>query len=242
MKRILSILLFIFSSHLFAEPLIIGTMSYDPPYEQQINNKNDFTGFDIEIMNAICKRINRECRFKAVEFSDLLTELNAGQIDLAISAISITKERKKKALFSLPYFVSEVQFMALKSTDINSIKGLKGNKIGILEGSSPLENFINDAYGVNANKIVTYAKITDLIQALADKKINLVLMDAFYAEYWLTTGQSPFKTIGKAFPLGIGYGIMTTKNNQSLIAEINKALIEIEADGTYIEIYSRYFN
>ena len=99
MKPLIIILLFV-SSLAMADPLRIGTLYFYPPFAEQDDEKGDFSGFDIDLMKEICKKINRECVFKGMNFVDLFPALDSGKIDLAIGAISITVKRKYKYLFS----------------------------------------------------------------------------------------------------------------------------------------------
>lgn len=230
----------LFTSSAMSKPLIVGTMLFEPPYEQQLATK-DFTGFDIDLMRAICARLHKECVFKGSDFSQIFDDLQSKKIDIAISALIITENRKKEFIFSIPYLASQVQFITLTENPIQATVNLNGNKVGILKGAYPAANYLRKNYGDNV-AIIPYPALPELLEALSDKKVDLLLVDAFYGDYWITTPQSPFKVVGDKILLGSGYGIMTTAKNAALIKDINRALLSIQADGTYAEIYSRYFH
>lgn len=129
----------------YALTLTIGTLSYNPPFEIQVNNsskKNEFYGFEIELIDEICKRINAKCQYKPLLFEQILSEVNSGAIDLGIGSINITPERSERFLFSLPYKASYHQFLVPSNSNIKKIDDLKGKTIGIHLGSPTADYLI----------------------------------------------------------------------------------------------------
>ncbi len=235
---LVSIVSFFISTSLSAGVITIGTSSYDPPFEMIANKTGDFVGFEVDLMNAICKRLNETCHYKALTFEQILSETQAGSIDLAISGISITLDRQKVYLFSLPYLVSDAQLLANSDVSINTLNDIAGKRIGVEAGTVfralATEQFKNTT-------IVEYTTQNDLFQALANKNVDLIVLDKFSAQYWVDNNQGLFKTVEKSIPVGVGYGIMANKSQTALISRINQVLIAMENDGTYLTLYQRYF-
>lgn len=126
----------------YALSLVIGTLSYNPPFETQVNDsskKNEFYGFEIELMDEICERINAKCQYKPLLFEQILAEINSGAINLGIGSINITPERSERFLFSLPYKASYHQFLIPSNSNIKKIDDLKGKTIGIHLGSPTID-------------------------------------------------------------------------------------------------------
>lgn len=73
-----------------------------PPFEY--NDHGDIKGFDIELGLLIAKKLGREARFNAMQFSSILPALTTGQVDAAISTITITEQRKENFDFTEPYY------------------------------------------------------------------------------------------------------------------------------------------
>lgn len=119
-----SLLLVIPFYRAYALNLTIGTLSYNPPFETQVNDsskKNEFYGFEIELMDEICERINAKCQYKPLLFEQILAEINSGAINLGIGSINITPERSERFLFSLPYKASYHQFLIPSNSNIKKL-------------------------------------------------------------------------------------------------------------------------
>lgn len=233
-----SVIGFLISAPLFAGVLTIGTLSYDPPFGMMINKTGNFFGFEMDLMNAICKRLNETCRYKALTFEQLLSETQAGKIDLAVAGISITLERQQMYLFSLPYLASNAQLLANVNSPIKNFQDVIEKRIGI-EAGTVFKMLAQQQF--KNSKLVEYSTQSDLFEALANKSVDIIILDKFSAEYWVDNNQGLFKTVEKGIPVGIGYGVMANKNQGVLIERINQALIDIENDGTYLSIYQQYF-
>lgn len=233
-------LVFFFPS-IHAAPLTIGTIAYNPPFETMVNvNKTQqFFGFDISLMREICKRIQRECTFKRVLFHDMPDLLNSGEIDLAVGAIIITPERRLNFLFSLPYKKSTLQYMTLNHSDITHINELQDKIVGIYKGS-PSEAFVLKQFNDDI-KLKSFINSMDLLYALDYKQVNAIITNRTQADYWVANNQDTYQLLGPEFPIGEGYGIMAKFGRTDLMNKINKALIAIEKDGTYLNLYKSSF-
>lgn len=233
------LMLILLNSTLYAEKLIIGTRPFVPPFEMMYDTKNNFSGFEIDLMMGICKEIEADCTFKRLPFRQLFAQVLTGQIDLAISAISITDERAQTYLFSLPYFQSSSQFLTNTNSGINVIDDVRGRRAGV-EGGTLARSLIESRFNDNTVKISEYPNSQDLLQALINKKVDVILIATETARYWVTNNSS-LKLLDIPIPDGLGFGIMTSPLRGALIQRINKALIKIQNDGRYIQWYNRYF-
>ena len=238
MKFVLILLIF-FSTVSLAEPLVIGTHHFYPPFVEQDDKNGDFSGFDIDLMKAICKKINKQCIFKGMNFVDLLPALETGKVDLTIGAISITVRRKYKYLFSYPYLASYVQYIALSSNPIQSSKNIQDITVGMLEGTISRQ-ILKAAHG-NKITVKPYISLDNLIADLKNKEIELALIDGFTSDYWISASEGTLKTVGDAIRVGNGYGIAALPDKQQLMQSINQAIVDLEKEGTYLRIYENYF-
>ena len=80
-----------------------------------------------------------------------------------------------------------------------------------------------------------------MILALINKQIDGAFEDEIALNYWSQQNSGVFKKLGKPIFIGSGFGIMSIPNNMFLIESINKILTQMENDGTYIQIYNKYF-
>lgn len=243
MKRLFLTLLLIISV-IPAQALVIGTTSNYPPLSSSADNSNHFFGFEIDIMTAICQRIKQSCTFKPILSSAVLSELLAQSVDLAIAGIIIPSEKVDGYIFSLPYLVSNAQFITEKKSVINNPAAIKNKRVGVrhgtLMGGHMFGDIVTKIYQGQVT-IVDFPTINDAFAALTNENIDVVFTNAVAADYWLANNGDFYKLVGPRISVGNGYGIMANQGQEPLIAQINQALLSIQADGTYATIYSRYF-
>lgn len=237
------IIAFVFISpplHAVGEPLIVGIESFTPPFTIQVANQEIY-GFNIDMMNELCKTIQRTCEFKIMEFDDLLPALVDKQIDVAVSSITITAERSKIVDFTIPYLLSYSRFLTRHSTESHqpfSLELLTDKRIGIEEGSIFGEQL--SEMGVKNPIIIKYPTEGDMVEALRDDEIDFILLDNPDALYWEANSSGAFTVIGKPFMYGYGFGIAVNPDNKALLQSLNQAIIQYQGSKEYKAHYDRY--
>lgn len=201
----------------------VGVNNFSPPFIMRTGS-NGYYGFDISMMLYICKNINRTCKFHSMRFEDLLDAVEAGRIDVAVSAITITYERSQHVNFSNPYLPSTSRFLGLINYKDKRVtkKFITGKKIGIKQGSI----FAKQLKRLNLQgvRLYEYTYDSQLIDALSSKKVDLVLTDNATAVYWQYHSSEKMIAIGKPIKYGFGYGIASNLRDKDLHQEINMAL------------------
>lgn len=244
MRHLFFLMVLFISSSFAAQRLIIGTTSQYPPLASQSDQKNHFFGFEIDIMNAICDRLQVQCEYKPLVVSTIAPQLIAGHIDMAIAAISIPSIPIEGFIFSLPYLQSSAQFMTLKQSAINEPRDIRNKRVGVrrgpIERGRLFENFILRMYN-NELTVVEYLTMSDLLTALSNKDVDLIFANAVAVNYWYVNNENFYKLIGTKIPIGNGYGIISTTKYSTLMPLINEALRAMMGDGTYLRIYMDYF-
>lgn len=222
-----------------AKTLTVGTPEYNPPFVMA-SDKNHYIGFDVDILTEICHRISTPCTFIPLAFGDIFTDLTNGRIDLAIGGVTITLARDKQFLFSLPYLPSYGQYVVKYGSKIQRIDDTAGKTVGVAIESA-YEDLLTNKLGKNVT-IKTYDFHSQLFDALTSNEVDAILTDRASAESWFANTTNSYTLLGKPIPIGFGYGILANKDANELITQINKALLSMEADGTYLKIYEIYFN
>ena len=221
-----------------ARVLRIGTLPFNPPFEMQADSEHHLYGFDMDVMYSLCKRMKVKCVFKLMAFEKLFTELYEGDIDIAIGGITITDFRQKQYIFSLPYMVSYARFLAMRDSPIQTIAQIRGKVVGV-ESGTLFKALAQNLYQNNV-KVKEFKTVSSLMQAMLDHDVDIILIDNAAAMYWLIQNSDELKLIGRKIKLGIGIGIMSVKKNRPIIDLINKILLNMESDGSYMTIYKRY--
>ncbi|QEY51232.1 transporter substrate-binding domain-containing protein [Legionella longbeachae] len=239
MKILITLLLYtLMSTSLFADKLIIGTSTFNPPMEMRATKNNVFTGFEIDLLNEICHRIKATCVYEPMTFEEIMKAVATGKIDLGIDGFFITQERLAYYSFSLPYLQTQAQLLTTIDSNIDITNVNTGKRIGI-EAGTVFKSILEQKY--DNIKVISYNNQQNMLRDLADHDIDLIMFDFIGASYWVHTNPDNFKLVGKPIPFGMGYGIIANPNQEALLARINSALDAMAKDGTYSSIYSRYF-
>ena len=232
----IAIFLIFTSSH--ALTLTVASPEYNPPFIIS-NGQNQPNGFDAQILLEICHRISAKCIFKPMTYGQIYTAVKNNKVNLAIGAITISLNRDKIYLFSLPYLQSYGQYIVKSTSNIHSLTDLPGKTFGV-EKDGVYETMIENQFS-STSKIKSYALHTQQLAALANGQVDVLLLDKATADYWYANSDNNFRLLGTPIQYGYGYGILAPKGNDQLISKINEALLNMQDDGTYLKIFSTYF-
>ncbi|WNZ23692.1 basic amino acid ABC transporter substrate-binding protein [Leptolyngbya sp. NK1-12] len=207
-----------------------------PPFEMKAAD-GSLTGFDIDLINAIGGTAGFIIDFDEMVFDDLIRSIYGNQTDVAISAITINRDRAERVSFSRPYFKSGLAIaVAANNTDITSVQSLQGKRIGVQRGTTSEAQ----SQAIPNAKVRQTASAPEALQALAKGEVDAVINDAPVTTYLINSGAVPgLKLI--APPLTEEYyGIATPKDSPNL-EKINAALTTLFNNGTYAQIYKKWF-
>jgi ABC-type amino acid transport substrate-binding protein len=233
---------------LAAEPLVVGTDCNYAPYSSK-DEAGNLVGFEIDLANEIGKRLGREVAFECTPFDSAIASLNTHKFDALFDTLSITEERKKQVDFTVPYRSNAARFgttagFAVEPFDAQgrpNIAGLEGKVIG-LQGATVYEAYVAKAFpGV---KVLIHEKLPNLYEDLKAGRADLVI--ASTSNIWgglISKDEAAFKFIGPdiedpAFGEGVGGAV---RKGDPLLADLDKALKEIIADGTFEAVNRKWF-
>src|SRR5215213_11001004 len=94
-----------------ADKLVVGAYPSNPPWEAK-NEKGEFEGFEVDLVKAIAKKLNREVDIQDLGFQALFAATSSGRIDMAISTITINDERLQNQSFTQPYYNSDIALVS----------------------------------------------------------------------------------------------------------------------------------
>jgi polar amino acid transport system substrate-binding protein len=217
-----------------SEPLTVGSDIPYPPFEQ--GKPGNYTGFDIELMEAIGEKIGRKAEFQDTSFETIFRDVAQGKFEAVISAATITEEREKAVDFSNPYYLSEQAVLVEEGSDIQSFEDLEGKTVAAQQGTTGLELSKEKA---NASEIRPYPEGPDAVNALKAGTVEAVVIDAPVAQN--AVEKSGGVEIAEKVPTEEEYGIAVAQGESDLLEEINTGLKEVMDDGTYKKIYEKWF-
>jgi glutamine transport system permease protein len=216
----------------------IGTDLTFAPFEFQ-NEKNEYVGIDIDLLNAIAKDQGFAVDLRPLGFDSSLQGVQSNQLDGMIAGMSITDERKENFDFSDPYFDSGIQMAVAKDNqDIKTYEDLKGKTVGAKVGTESARFLENNQkkYGYS---VKNYDDASGLYGAVRNGTVAAIFDDYPVLGYAISNGED-MKLVGEP-EKGASYGFAVKKGqNQELLAKFNAGLKELKASGKYDEIVATY--
>jgi cystine transport system substrate-binding protein len=207
-----------------------------PPFNFKENNQ--LTGFEVELAKALAEKMGLKAEFSTTEWSAMLAGLQAGKYDIAINQVGITDKRKESFDFSEPYTISSPQLI-IRSNETRAFKSLddlKGKKLGLGQGT----NYADIAKAVGGIDVRTYPGSQEYLQDLALGRIDAALNDSLLIPYIVKKTKLPLKA---GAPLGDleKSGIAFVKGNPKFKTSLNKALADLQAEGSFAKISKKWF-
>jgi ABC-type amino acid transport substrate-binding protein len=236
----------VISSGILLKEQGVLTVGLDVPYEPMefFDAKGNIVGIDADIAKEIAKKLKVKLVLKDINWDDLFPAVKNGDVDLALSAITITPERSKEMLFSNPYFDGGQVIIARKSdvSNIHTLSDLIGKKVGAQPETT---SYTETAKVVGESSMVPYASFdsTDtsgITYDLVQGTIDAVITD-YLAATGLTKDNTSLTIVGEPFTMEF-YGIATKLGNQELITEVNDVINDMKSSGKLKEIKTAWIN
>lgn len=216
----------------------IGTPNYDPPFVVK-NATNVITGYDIDLMKKICKRLNWDCEFVPMRYLNLFPSLQNNTIDFAVGALVIHPQPENPVIYSLPYLTCAAGFLVKTDSKINNVSELQGKAVGAVRGKAYIHYLLGHFPGQMT--VIPYDRFSVVALDFYNGKIDAIFMNYLSALYLQHQYPDNIKVLSEQFNVGDGLGIATLPTNRDKIEQINKVLLEFEADGTFADLYNYNF-
>ncbi|GLV49024.1 amino acid ABC transporter substrate-binding protein [Thermus sp. LT1-2-5] len=214
----------------------IGTEGAFPPFNY-FDEKNQLTGFEIDLGNALAKKLGLKPVWITQAFDSLLIQLNQGRFDFVIASHGITEERAKAVDFTNPHYCTGGVIVSKKGGPTTA-KDLQGKVVGVQIGTTYMEA-AQKIPGIK--QVRTYQKDPDALQDLLAGRLDAWITDRFVAkeaikerklENTLQLGELVFEE---------KVAMAVAKGNKSVLDALNGALAELMKDGTYAQISKKWF-
>jgi len=215
--------------------LKVGSDITYAPFEF-MDEKQQPTGFDIELINALGKDMGYQIKLETTAFDGLIPALQAGKYGAVISAMTITDDRAKSVQFSNKYFKT-VQYIAMKKgSNFKTLADLKGKKVGVQLNTTG--QFDVEQKGMTPKK---YDTTPDAINDLLNGGVDAVVADSPVVLWFQAQNPSAQIDSVEADVDQEYYGIAMKQGNTELATRINASLKKLIDNGTYNEIYKKWF-
>lgn len=215
--------------------LTVGVSADYAPFEFFKDGK--MVGFDIDLMNEIGKRLNKEINFKDMSFDAILGSLSTNRIDAAISSITPTNQRRKSVDFSNEYIKSKRILVCKATSSIESASDLASETIGVQSGSEH-ETYANSTLTEDVNvKVKSLTKVPDLIQDMEIGNVSCLILGIAEAEA-IKESRPNIKLINLPGEVQ-GFSIAFPKGSP-LKDQVNEILAAMEADKSLDALKERW--
>jgi polar amino acid transport system substrate-binding protein len=218
--------------------LTVCTDAPYPPMEYEENG--EYTGFDIELMRAIAADNGLELAVNNIGFDPITSgiAMESGECDIAAASITITEEREANIDFSVAYFTADQSLLVKKDSGFATLADLAGQRLGVQTGTT------GEIYaGENApddTEIVSFENPGDLFTALAAGDIAGILQDIIPNA--AAAAEDASIAIIETYPTAEEYGFAVKEEGaENVLAAVNSSIEKLRGDGTYQEIYDRFF-
>jgi octopine/nopaline transport system substrate-binding protein len=223
-----------------------------PPWNER-RADGSLSGFDIDLVHALCQAIDETCEIVTAGFSGMVDAVAAGELDAIVSGIAVTAEREEKIAFTRPYMSFSVSFATAAGSAVAADAPASG--AGLLERLTAAR-IGAQAATVNAQLIEALLADATLVtfadQGALNRAVGEGTVDAGLAATETWKRPAPVEAdaivaIGPPFTsadyplLGRGLGIGIAKDNEALKASLDKAICDLAADGTIARLSETWF-
>ena len=206
----------------------------------------NYAGFDIELAKYVSKKLGITVHFQPIDWDMKETELQNGTIDAIWNGYSATDERREKVAFTIPYMQNTQILVVKKTSGIHSVEDMAGKVLGAQNGSSGMLDFEehpevlkNRVKGGDADQ---YQSVNEAIIDLKNDRIDALLIDRVYADYYLTTEgiADEYDTIPSGFE-SESFAVGVRPADKKLLEALNKAFKELYQEGIFQQISQKWF-
>lgn len=223
------------------DTLTVGFDAEYPPYGYMDEN-GDYTGFDLELAEAVCELNGWELKKQPIEWGNKDNELNSGSIDCIWNGFTING-REDDYEWSVPYVDNSQVIVVKADSGIKDFADLEGKTVGVQTASAAL-SVLSDEEGQKALKdtFKTLQEFGDYNTAFLELEagaVDAIAMDIGVAQYQIDSRGDGFIILDEHLN-SEQYGIGFKLGNTELRDDVNDALKKLKENGTFDELAEKY--
>ena len=219
----------------------ITTCTHLPYAPFQSNDDQGKTiGFDVDMIDLVAKKLGVEQAIVDTPFEGIKSgqDLSTGKCDIAAAGMTITDERKKAILFSLPYFDATQALLVKKDSTVATLADLKGKKLGAQAATTGLD-YAKSKADANGYTIVEFQDLATQTQALSTNQVDAAINDLPVWTEAIKEDKGATK-VATQFDTGEQYGFGMKLGNDALKKVVDEAITTAKSDGTYASLYTKW--
>lgn len=215
--------------------MTVGTEGTYQPFTYHDEN-DELTGYDVEVAKAIGEKMGVEVEFSEITWEGLLASLDNGTVDLVLNQVGVTDEREEKYDFTDPYLYSYIALITTgDNTEIDSWESARGKKTSLNVSSNYAA--IAEEYEMDITASETFSKDIELLTAgRTDCVINNTIA---FNDYLVQKPDVDIKIVDVQEDADT-VAIPIPKGNEDLVDAVNKAIKELQNDGTLTKLSEQF--
>jgi polar amino acid transport system substrate-binding protein len=215
----------------------VGANVGNVPWEFQ-NEKGEIVGFEIDLVNEIGKRLGKTVEIVNIPFQGLFAAVQSGQIDAAVSSITITKKRLESVAFAQPYYDSDQSLTVTKASGIKGSGDLSGKTVGVDTGSTGDMWATENQAKLKVKEIRRYEGLNPAMLDLAAGRIDGYISDIPALLYYVK--DKPQFAVVERIKTTEQYSVMMAKNSP-LVGPVNDTIAAMKKDGSLAALHKKWF-
>lgn len=221
------------------KPIRIATNATFVPFEfKDSDSSSEYKGFEMDLFRAVAKEMGRDIEYNNIPFSGIIPIIQQGDMDIAVSGMTMTKERAEKVLFAAPFYESKLVILTPKDSGIKTVEDLQGKVVAVQMGTTGSDYAQN--HGLQMKQFDHNA---EAIMELQVGGSPAAIVDKPVADYFVANdGKDKFAVypIPDTKPEYLAFAM--NKDNKELQKQVNDAMKKVIDSGEYQKIYTKWFN
>lgn len=220
--------------------LVVGSDTTYPPFET-VNEQGEIVGFDVDVVNAVCERINCVARFQTTAWDGIFPALAAREFDMVASGVTITEERDQVVDFTIPYFeVDQAIAVRVEDEDLTLEDFTDSGSALVLGAQTGTTNAATAEQLVGRDRVRLYDDFNAAIQGLINGDVDGVAIDDVTADAFVQQYAGELSVSIRDVESGDKLGFAVPEGDE-LVEALNAGIEELQADGTLDELIEKWF-
>lgn len=238
MKKFLIIFLGMFMfSFANAKTLKVGMELAYPPFEMTDKDGNP-SGISVDLAKALAKHLGMDVEIQNIAWDGLIPSLKTGKIDLIISSMTVTEERKKSINFSIPYAQANLAILTYKNSGVKNIDDLKNKRVAVKKGST---GHIWARDHIKNAKILVFDKESAAVLEVIQKKAEAFIYGQLTIYRNWAKHKDTTDAILKSFQDKPEHWAMALRHDdKELKAKVDEFITKAKSDGTFDKLAYKY--
>lgn len=229
-----------------AGTLVVGSdTTYTPMEFPDPNDPNAYTGFDIDLIKEIGKRLGLQVQIQKDDFATIFKDLDNKRFDVVISSVTVNDKRKASYDF-VPYFKAGESLLVPASNpkNLKTTADLCGLKVGVQTGTVEQDDLTAadkdcKSKGKTGIALTVLDSQTDVIQLLVSGRVDATYQDSPVTDYYNKQNPGKFE-VGGSIVNSAPYGITIRKNDTEMLNAVQAAFKAVQSDGTYDNLFKKW--